>query len=135
MPLGGKENPLAPALPVNGTSWAIPPVKEEHFTVAAFHNVVTGLGNHGCEWAWIDVACIDQENVHIKADEVGRQASIFKIASRVCVWPSHLPGQELESAMENLKEDGIGISNNTYTKGVTCEHSIRLIERVHRAST
>ena len=130
-----RDNPLAPALRVNGTSWAIPPVKEEHFTVAAFQKVVTGLGDDGCEWAWIDVACIDQENVHVKADEVGRQASIFKLASRVCVWLSHLPAQELESAMKNLKEGGIAISNNKYTKMEKHEDSIRIAERIHQACT
>src|ERR1041384_2288504 len=68
-----------PALPINGTKWKIPSVKPEHFTVENFQKVVDmHLGSEDIEWAWIDVACIDQrENSSDNAEEVGHQASVF----------------------------------------------------------
>lgn len=54
---------------------------EEHFSVRMFQKVIYEMRRlAGIDWAWVDVACIDQENVPIKMDEVDRQASIFKNA-------------------------------------------------------
>jgi len=96
-----------PALPVLGTSWKIPAVREEHFTVKAFQSVVQRMSSDSIEWAWIDIACIDQENAAAQAEEVGRQASIFKNARRAFVWLSHLQTEALSSAVQSIQEHGL----------------------------
>lgn len=106
-----REDPTAPALGVHGTTWRIPPVKAQHFTVGAFQSVVNRLSDDGCEWAWVDVACIDQEHDETKAEEVGRQASIFKNAARAYVWLSHLPLHQYNVITQTLVEDGRILSN------------------------
>lgn len=86
-------------LPVEGVTWQIPIISEDHFTVDAFQRVVDQLGRLGeTEWAWVDIACIDQENDLVKMDEVGRQASIFKNASKAFVWLSHTSASFLSEA-------------------------------------
>ncbi|KAF2727383.1 hypothetical protein EJ04DRAFT_595250 [Polyplosphaeria fusca] len=77
-----------PALLVKGTEWAILPIDPEYFTVDAFQRLVEcHLGSDNIEWAWIDVACINQTaNSSENADEVGHQASIFDKAAAVFVW-------------------------------------------------
>lgn len=99
------DNPSAPALPVKGTTRAIPPVKEEHFTVQMFQKVVESLATNGCHWAWIDIACIDQEDEVTKAEEVGRQASIFHGASQAFVWLSHSSADKIADAIFQLNLD------------------------------
>lgn len=99
------DDPSAPALPVKGTTWAIPPVREEHFTVQMFEKVVESLATNGCQWAWIDIACIDQEDEVVKAEEVGRQASIFRGASQAFVWLSHASADEIADAIFQLRLD------------------------------
>ncbi|KAI1758358.1 heterokaryon incompatibility protein-domain-containing protein [Xylaria castorea] len=85
-----KDPSVGKSLPIKGVSWNIPAVQESHFTVDQFHKVLNLMGLDGTEWAWVDIACIDQENVKIKMDEVGRQASIFRAAKWAFVWLSHL---------------------------------------------
>ncbi|KAF2252752.1 hypothetical protein BU26DRAFT_418943, partial [Trematosphaeria pertusa] len=65
-----------PALPVKGTTWQIPPVKETCFSVESFQRVINCIGEK-YEWLWLDVACIDQENEDVKMSEVARQVGIF----------------------------------------------------------
>lgn len=100
------------ALPVTGTRWAIPQVSEDHFTVDNFQDVVGFMAQAGTEWAWIDVACIDQENTAIKMDEVGRQASIFNKATRAFVWLSRTTRDALINTMKTLQESGLHPSSN-----------------------
>lgn len=92
------------ALPVKGTTWKIPVVDDSHFTVQAFQNTLQVMKDNGTDWAWIDIACIDQEDDSVKMDEVGRQASIFKQASRPYIWFSRLPQQNLEEAYGTLRD-------------------------------
>ena len=120
----------ATALPVKGTPWVIPAVKEEHFTVAAFQNVVDRLGEGGCEWAWIDIACIDQDDDDIKADEVGKQASIFMLASRVYVWLSHLGNDHASGVIQDLEGAGIQLGN-LLNRGAGAP-AFELVQRIHR---
>lgn len=103
------------ALPVLGTTWAIPCVGEAHFTVEAFQRVVYRMGrslsNDGkdkeeIEWAWIDIACIDQEDEAVKMDEVGRQVSIFRNAARAYVWLCRTANDALGGAMYVIKKAG-----------------------------
>ena len=97
-------DPMHPYIHVHGTSWAIPRIDEAHFTATAFYKVVQRMmqPQQGIEWAWIDVACIDQENDAVKMDEVGRQASIFKKASRAFVWLSQSHSLELADAFRTI---------------------------------
>ena len=96
-----------PALRVLNIPWDIPAIEEEHFTVEEFQKVVNVLGKDGIDWAWIDVACIDQEDQDANAEEVGRQASIFKNAHRVLVWLSHLRNDVLTSAVATIQKSGL----------------------------
>ncbi|KAI1738099.1 heterokaryon incompatibility protein-domain-containing protein [Xylaria scruposa] len=95
------------ALPVQNTPWKIPPIKKEHFTVDQFKSVVAFLASDGIKWAWIDIACIHQEDEAENAEEVGRQASIFKNAHRVFVWLSELSFSVLAPAIANIQDHGI----------------------------
>lgn len=104
-------DPCAPVLPVRGTTWKIPPIMEDHFTVDTFRSVINELRGDGCDWAWVDVACIDQECDAVKADEVGRQASIFKNASHIYVWLSHLTLDQLKPIADCLSRDCRFLSN------------------------
>lgn len=54
-----------PRLPVKGIPWVVPAVKAEHFSVAAFQNVLDQLASadEGYEWGWLDISCFDQESI------------------------------------------------------------------------
>ncbi|KAI0864497.1 heterokaryon incompatibility protein-domain-containing protein [Xylaria cubensis] len=85
-----KDPGVGESLPIKGVSWDIPSIQESHFTVDQFHKVLNLMSLDNTEWAWVDIACIDQENIKIKMDEVGKQASIFRAARWAFVWLSHL---------------------------------------------
>lgn len=103
-------NPRQPrSLPVLGIPWKVPTISESHFTVETFQKIVNQMQTTGIEWAWIDIACIDQENDAIKMDEVGKQASIFRKASNVFVWLARSCGQTLAAAMDVLESKAPGI--------------------------
>ncbi|KAJ5115227.1 heterokaryon incompatibility protein-domain-containing protein [Penicillium alfredii] len=95
-----------PALPIKGTPWKIPAVKEEHFTVAGFQAVLGRMREGGIDWAWVDIACIDQEDEAFNAQEVGRQASIFKKARNVYVWLSRLSTDTLQKVVSGINKSG-----------------------------
>jgi hypothetical protein len=80
--------PPHPALPVKGITWAVPPVSPTLFTVRDFETVLGTVAREaGCEFVWVDVACIDQKNgSKEKAREIGRQAKIFGCASKAFIW-------------------------------------------------
>lgn len=94
--------PEGPRLDVRGTSWQIPAV-EGCFTPAEFRRVLLAMGDSDAvEFAWVDVACIDQENYGAKMEEVGRQAGIFANAYRVYAWLWTLQGELLSSSVLTL---------------------------------
>lgn len=64
-------------LPVSGISWAIPEIRPDAFTVDEFQ-IVLQKASAETGWLWVDVACIDQEDVVARDEEVGRQAAIFR---------------------------------------------------------
>jgi hypothetical protein len=72
-----------------------------------FQKVIQRMSGDNVEWAWIDIACIDQENATAQAEEVGRQASIFKNAQGVYVWLSHLQTEVLSLAVQNIQNQGL----------------------------
>ncbi|KIK54404.1 hypothetical protein GYMLUDRAFT_48765 [Collybiopsis luxurians FD-317 M1] len=121
--------PLSVALPVKGTTWKIPVIKEEHFTVDAFQRIVNRMGEDGIEWAWIDVACIDQENTTVKMDEIGKQASIFLTANKVFVWLSHLSTNRLKAAVDEIDNYGPQLYFVDTPSEKTSLHEI--VERLH----
>lgn len=80
---GCKPSPIG----ITGVDWDIPSIAETHFTADTFAKVVRQLSRLGeTDWAWIDIACIDQLDDEIKMDKVGRQVSIFKNATSPFVW-------------------------------------------------
>jgi hypothetical protein len=91
---------------VKGTKWKIPAVEKEHFTVAEFQAVLNQMQDTGVDWAWVDVACIDQENEILNAQEVGRQASIFRKAFGVYVWLSSISTDTLQKVVNEINEAG-----------------------------
>jgi hypothetical protein len=76
-------------------SWPIPRIDPAHFTADEFANVIRDASEPHpqdpnappVEYLWLDVACIDQrEDSPEMASEIGRQAKIFRRASRTYVW-------------------------------------------------
>jgi hypothetical protein len=91
---------------VHEVPWKVPTIDETHFTVEAFQKVVHQTGMRGVEWAWIEIACIDQENDSIKMHEIVKQASIFRKATNAFVWLSHLSTDALIAAVGVLESKG-----------------------------
>ncbi|KUI70491.1 hypothetical protein VM1G_06398 [Cytospora mali] len=95
-------------LRVEGVPWRIPSIAETHFTAERFQSVINRLGVlGGTEWAWVDIACIDQEDDAVKMDEVGRQASIFKNARTAAIWLSHVPAETMVGVLRLPDTDDI----------------------------
>lgn len=84
--------PWIQSLKVENTSWAIPRVDEDLFTLAEFQRAIQTCISardslNGLEFIWLDVACINQNKGDASgALEIGRQAKIFGGADRVFVW-------------------------------------------------
>lgn len=76
------------SLNIAGVSWAIPAIdKHRAFSAAEFEVVIRQTSIiSGNRFLWIDVACIDQENIAVKMEEIGKQAGIFANATRAFVW-------------------------------------------------
>lgn len=90
-----------PALKISGITWSVPRIKSDHFSVESFHHVLkTVAGQNGL--VWVDVACIDQENIDVKMDEIGKQADIFTQASQVYAWLSSQNIDEASICLEAL---------------------------------
>lgn len=81
-------------LNISGISWAMPRIDPAHFTSDELFQAIQRTANYDAsrniyetEFIWLDVACIDQTpKSEENAREVGRQAKIFKGASRVFAW-------------------------------------------------
>lgn len=75
-------------LNVAGVTWAIPSIdKHRAFSAADFEAVIKQTSIiSGNRFLWVDVACIDQENIAVKMDEIGKQAGIFANATRAFIW-------------------------------------------------
>jgi hypothetical protein len=102
------------ALPVKNTKWKIPSIDPQFFTVDAFQKVVNEhLAIDGIEWAWVDVACINQDNDSLEnSQEVGQQASIFDKAAAVFVWLWTLDLHTLKATTNNIVEYGLDLRNH-----------------------
>ncbi|EFX00045.1 hypothetical protein CMQ_7047 [Grosmannia clavigera kw1407] len=99
-------------LAVEGVDWQIPAINPEHFTAAAFQRVIDErLGSDAIEWAWIDVACIDQRPGNPDmAIEIGNQASIFNKAAHAFVWLTSIVGGR-ETAIKDIVSFGVELRN------------------------
>ena len=93
--LNEDEMPGVNAIPVKGTFWSIPRIDPSHFTAERFAAVLADTVDpypserDSCliEFLWLDIACIDQTpGSREKAQEIGRQAKIFRGATRVFMW-------------------------------------------------
>ena len=82
------------AIPVKGTFWNIPRIDPSHFTAERFIAVLVDTvdpypsepDSSRIEFLWLDIACIDQTpGSREKAQEISRQAKIFRGATRVFV--------------------------------------------------
>lgn len=92
-------------LRVAGVTWTIPAIdKGRAFSAAAFEAAIKGMSAaSGNRFAWVDVACIDQENYADKMAEIGRQAGIFANAHAAFVWLWTVPtAVELRGAIEDM---------------------------------
>lgn len=68
---GRWEVSYAPSLRVEGLTWKIPSISPDHFTVEQFEQVMKRMCQTA-DFVWIDVACIDQENQQVKADQIDK---------------------------------------------------------------
>jgi hypothetical protein len=96
-----------PALPVKCTPWKIPSVDPEHFSVSDFSQVLERM-QETHDFAWVDVACIDQENLDAKMDQVEKQAAIFERADRPFIWLNSHSAEAIRtfiSAIFKMEED------------------------------
>ena len=92
-----------PALKLDGINWSVPRIKPSHFSAESFHQVLKrAAGTNG--FVWVDIACIDQENIDIKMDEIGKQADIFSQASQVYVWLSSRGIAEASASLQTLQD-------------------------------
>ncbi|MCJ1371181.1 hypothetical protein MMC20_002396 [Loxospora ochrophaea] len=97
-----------PRLPVEGVTWKIPSIREDHFSVSTLKSVLQQVARE-VDYVWIDIACIDQENSAVKADEVGRQVGIFQEAQKVYAWLSWHTSEFLEELVKNVNDFSLDI--------------------------
>lgn len=98
---GRYEIPEGPRLAVDGIDWRIPAINEAHFTVEDLEQVLRQIRLKN-EYLWIDVACIDQKREKVKMEEIGRQASIFKLAGQAYVWLNRFEPAVMQQHMQDL---------------------------------
>ncbi|KUI69165.1 hypothetical protein VM1G_05550 [Cytospora mali] len=123
-------SPETKALDVANVSWPIPRIRPDRFTAAQFQRVLQNVlanymvpkvelsgGHHNMiqhiysapqsEFVWLDVACIDQTpGSPLKAQEIGRQARIFRGAEKVFIWLHGIEPSVLWRAVSGLFRAG-----------------------------
>ncbi|KAK1675984.1 hypothetical protein BDP55DRAFT_631681 [Colletotrichum godetiae] len=106
-----------PGLPMKGALWKIPSTRESHFTLDSFRTVIDFIAFEDVGWAWVDVACIDQEDEIMNAEEVGHQIAIFDKAVKVHVWLCEVTHESLTKAFRDMKNSGLaGLTFNTFSE-------------------
>lgn len=99
---GRWSSPDGARLNIAGTTWKIPAVI--CFTPDDLRRVLITMSDSGAvEFAWIDIACIDQEDEAVKMDEIGRQAGIFANASQAYVWLWTLEHDLLDTSILDIR--------------------------------
>ncbi|KAL2833485.1 heterokaryon incompatibility protein-domain-containing protein [Aspergillus pseudoustus] len=109
-------------LKVGGISWQVPGIHPSHFTAAEFHHLLTVIAPES-GYVWVDIACIDQEYLPMKMEEIGKQADIFRGAERTFIWLTTHTRDSLAQNYRTLMEFGellmslqIDLSNLSYNK-------------------
>lgn len=131
------EQPHVKAVNISGVTWPIPRIDPSHFTTAQFQTLIRrsvepskplegykypSRTNSFIEFVWLDVACINQTPDHPqKAQEIGRQARIFRNAKRVLIWLNKSRQKYVEDAFESL-EQGAAIALEDVTKIIPHDH-------------
>jgi hypothetical protein len=74
-------------------------------------------------YVWVDIACIDQEYLPMKMEEIGKQADIFRGAERAFIWLTAHTHESLSATSRTLDEFGdllvsieVDASNLSYNK-------------------
>ena len=131
------EQPHVKAVDIGGVTWPIPRIDPSHFTTAQFQTLIRrsvepskplegykypSRANSFIDFVWLDIACINQLPDHPqKAQEIGRQARIFRTAKRVLIWLNKSGQKCVEDAIESL-EQGAAIAQEDVTKIIAHEH-------------
>ena len=113
------------AIQVDNLSWAVPPIKETHFSTENFEAAIR-LAAIGVDFVWIDIACIDQKDPVVKNDEIGKQAAIFQRASKVFAWLAPWDSEDLERtlwALETFCSSSYELKNG-YSTGFVMKSSL-----------
>ena len=90
------------SIQVNNLSWAIPPIRGTHFATEDFEAAIR-LAGKGVNFIWLDIACIDQDDPVVKMDEIGKQAAIFRRATKVFVWLAPWKSEDLERSLWTIE--------------------------------
>ncbi|KDN59747.1 hypothetical protein CSUB01_12231 [Colletotrichum sublineola] len=100
---------------IAGFPWHIPKISPAHFTADQFlsviHSLSRPLGDHNMlpgvpevDFIWLDIACIDQRDDQPEsAAEVGRQADIFRRATRCFAWLSRTEESDLLQSLDSMR--------------------------------
>ncbi|KAF8850334.1 hypothetical protein BDZ45DRAFT_751841 [Acephala macrosclerotiorum] len=105
---GGK--PLS--VTIKDGSWKLPVVSSSRqdngrggsvypFSVEELEGVLRVVAE-GVDFVWLDVACIDQSSSSEKAKEVGKQASIFRRATKAFIWLWEHDEESLAQCVEDF---------------------------------
>lgn len=79
----------ADRLPIDGIPWKTPPVNLDHFTAIQLEQVIQSISRlSDVEYLWLDIACIDMDQLDYADPEVPQQRDIFN-ASQGFIWLSH----------------------------------------------
>jgi hypothetical protein len=97
---GRYKAPSGSSISISGLQWEVPAIDPEHFSVQELQNLIAQVGTV-CDWLWIDIACINQQDEVAKAREVGRQAGIFSNAGGAIVWLNRTPKAFLQAFCEH----------------------------------
>jgi hypothetical protein len=90
---------------IHGVCWTIPGIERSHFTIDEFQKTIDSATENGlCEFIWLDVACIDQENDVVKMDEINKQAEIYRRARRVFAWMVPWTTREMLEAFHTVEQ-------------------------------
>ncbi|KAL3442677.1 heterokaryon incompatibility protein-domain-containing protein [Aspergillus insuetus] len=111
-----------PPLDVRGISWRVPGIRPSHFTASEFCDILTTIAPES-GYVWVDIACIDQEYLPMKMEEIGKQADIFRGAERAFIWLTAHTDESLSVTSRTLYEFGellasieVDASNLSYNK-------------------
>ncbi|KAJ1323430.1 HET domain-containing protein [Microdochium nivale] len=126
-------------LDINGVEWNIPPINSQHFSRDEFRTVLERIASldpdEQCDFVWVDIACIDQRSDSVAgALEVGRQAAIFKGASKVGVWLTTTEDDWFERVWMPTTQDGSSMFDSYFVQGIKEvgkeEQFIKLVETI-----